>query len=550
MKWLYFLLSFFIVAVAQPDWSPLSCILASAVGYALFWKGMLLVSGYKKKFLLAVLWFGAIQAVQVSWFAADRYVGAYIYIFLVLLFLGIGVQFGFVSLFVKRDLSIIQILGISGGWALCEWARLYLLSGYSWNPSGIALSGTHYGMQIASAVGVFGMGFWIFLTNLMALQLLNAFSWTRAALWSLVAATPYLFGWAHLTFHSQQMRENPEFLSTLLVQASIYPEYKLPLNGSVPLSPDMQWERILNMLLPYAETRPDLIVLSEAVVPYGARFPIYPIQTLKHVFTSFFETHEALPPATSEYVDNVYWAQALANVFSADVVIGLEDFEMDKESDIRTAYNAAFFARPFSNELKRYEKRVLVPMGEYIPFDWCRSFLVKYGIQDSFSPGKEAKVFEGGKASVGISICYEETYGHLMRESRLKGAGVLINLTNDVWYPRSRLPMVHFLHGRLRAVEAGAPLLRSCNTGVTCGVDCLGRLVAMLPYECAGEHCPADALSFSLPLYNYPTFYTHFGDLPVVALSGLWFAFLLIGTLYKRKGFSIKALEVSPLRKN
>jgi apolipoprotein N-acyltransferase len=167
MRIFYLIFSFLIVAAAQPDWSPLACILASCFGYALFWKGMLC---FKKRFFLATLWFAAVQGVQVSWFLSDRYVGGYIYIFLLILYIALGIQFGLISLFIRKDLSLYRMLGISGGWALCEWVRLYILSGYSWNPAGIALSGTLYGMQMASAFGVFGLSFWIFLTNLMSFQ--------------------------------------------------------------------------------------------------------------------------------------------------------------------------------------------------------------------------------------------------------------------------------------------------------------------------------------------------------------------------------------------
>jgi len=448
---LYFLLSFLVVAGAQPDWSALACILASAVGYAVFWKGMLLTTSRKKRFLQATIWFAAVQAVQVSWFATDRYVGAYIYIILAILFLAIGVQFGLISLFVNR-LTILRMLGISGGWALFEGARLFVLSGYSWNPTGIALSGTLYGMQMASVTGVFGMSFWIFFTNLLALKVLTSFSWSRVTLCLATALTPYLFGWAHVSFHQKQMAEYPEHLSTLIVQTSLYPEYKLSINGSQPLPPHLQWERILSLLFPYGDYKPDLIVFSEAVVPYGADFPIYPLEVVEHAFTSFFDQKKALPPSTNQLVGNTYWAQAVANQFSADVVIGLEDYERGVDGHVLRAYNAAFLFRPISNTSQRYEKRVLVPMGEYIPFDWCRNFLAKYGIEDSFTAGEEAKVFQTSRVPIGLSICYEETYGHLMRESRLNGAALLINLSNDVWYPRSRLPMVHFFHGRSRKV--------------------------------------------------------------------------------------------------
>lgn len=503
---LLFTVSFLVVALAQPDWSVFACILASSLGYALFWKGLLLV---KRRFLIATLWFAGIQAVQMSWFATDRYVGAFIYPVLAVLFLALGAQFGLISLFVRPKMSIYRILGISGGWALMEWARLFFLSGYVWNPSGLALSGTLYSMQLASAIGVFGMGFWIFFTNLLLLR-------GALPLWGMVAVTPYLFGWAHVMFHEKQMKSDSGSIRALAVQTALYPEEKMPFNGSTPLRPDEQWERALYMLAPKLDQKADLILFSEAAIPYAADAKIYPIETLRYFFAH-------LPPTNEEYVDNLYWAHALADNTGADVVIGLEDYQKDGP-----AYNAAFLVRPGVETAQRYEKRVLVPMGEYIPFAWCRKFLARYGIRDSFTAGTMAKVFETSTVPIGLSICYEEGYGHLMRQSRCKGAELLLNLTNDVWYPRSRLPMVHFMHGRLRSVESGIPLLRSCNTGVTCGVNALGQIMGMLDYESAAGLSAAGVLALDLPTYTYSTFYTRFGDLPTLILSALAFFFLCI----------------------
>ncbi|MCH9627607.1 MAG: Apolipoprotein N-acyltransferase [Chlamydiales bacterium] len=544
---LYFFASFLLVASAQPDWSVLACLATSAFGYALFWKGMLRTQGQKKRLLSGIIWFAAIQAVQLSWLATDRYVGLFIYGFFTFLVLAIGVQFGLICLLVKdNNLSATRILGISGGWALCEWARLYFFSGYTWNPSGMALSGTLYGMQLASVVGVFGMSFWIFLTNLFALKWLTSFTWQRFTLWTIVALTPYLFGWMHITYHDKQMAADSDHLNALLVQTSIYPEYKLPLNGSEPLSPHQQWERILTLLLPYSEAQPDLIVVSEGAVPYGAHQRIYSQKSIEASFHALFGGAKSYPIEEEDYVANAFWGKALADQFGADVVVGLEDFIWEEDR----AYNAAFLFSPQSDQVQRYEKRILLPMGEYIPFNWCRTFLARYGIQDSYTPGTEAKLLHAKRASLSLSICYEETFGHLMRENRLLGGGLLINLSNDVWYPRSRLPMVHFAHGRLRAVEAGVPLLRSCNTGVTCGVDSIGRVLGMLGFENAQDYAPAETLSLSVPLYQYPTFYTRFGNGPVIVLSTFYLSLLVLGRLFKRKPFSLKDLGVSLLRKN
>ena len=474
----FLLLSFVIVTAAQPDWSRWACVVASCVGYALFWKGMLLSEQKRSRFCLAVLWFAGVEAFHLNWFFADRYVGGYIYPFLFLLFVGLGAQFGMISLFIRKPkMDLLQMLAISGGWTLFEWSRLHLLSGFSWDPVGLALTGTTTGMQMASAVGVYGLSFWVFFTNLLALRLFSNYSLYEGGVWAAVLATPYVFGITHLAIHSRLMELDPHPpLRALLVQTSLMPEEKMPLPDALPpLSPYQQWERILKLLHPYLDNTHDLIVLSEGVVPYGTDYPIYLQEKVLQSFKGVFPQFNA-PLSERPRVGNRYWAQSLANFTGADVVLGLEDV------DPQHAYNAAFLLRPFEHQNKRYEKRILVPMGEYIPFEWCKRILAKYGITDSFTPGKKAQLFEMKNRVAGISICYEETYGHLMLSNRRQGADVLINLTNDVWYPRSRLPMIHCLHGGLRAVEGGLPLLRSCNTGVTCGVDSLGRVVDLPPF--------------------------------------------------------------------
>jgi apolipoprotein N-acyltransferase len=104
-----------------------------------------------------------------------------------------------------------------------------------------------------------------------------------------------------------------------------------------------------------------------------------------------------------------------------------------------------------------------------------------------------------------------------MREGRRKGAAVFVNLTNDNWYPSSRLTQQHFYHGRLRAVENGIPLLRACNTGITAAVDPFGRSIATLGL---GEG--AGILSTKVNLTEHQTLYTFWGDAGILGLSILF----------------------------
>lgn len=286
---------------------------------------------------------------------------------------------------------------------------------------------------------------------------------------------------------------------------------------------------MLNLLQKYRGTVADLIVFSESAFPYGVNAPLYNPYEVKNVFKNTLNVELQLDQ--NRILSNGDIAYIISQIFNADVILGLEDFSNEKKE----AYNAAFFFSPEQSYHKRYKKRVLVPLGEYIPFNWCKRFLSAYGIQDSFTSGKKAKIFKGKNLNYGVSICYEETYGDLMRQNRLLGADVLVNLTNDVWYPNSRLPRVHFLHSRLRAVEEGIPLVRACNTGVTCAIDSLGKTIVELPYENAKQKASPGALFVKFPLYSYPTLYTFIGDPPLIGFSWMWVSLTFIGVCIKRK---------------
>ncbi len=403
------------MAAAQPDWSPFACLIASTCGYALFWLGCMQFKTKKGRFSVALLWFAIVSACHLNWFFADRYVGIYIYPFLALLLFGLGSQFALLTLFLKPDEKI-SIWGIGGGWVLCEWSRLYFFSGYTFDPVGLSLTATAPTMQMASLCGVYGMSFWVIVTNLLALRWLTAFSKRKLMSWLVAATFPPLFGIAHLAFHLNQMEKDPTPpLPVLLVQSALTPEQKQQINGSRPYTPIEQWENVLEMLSVYADEKPKLIVFPEGFVPYGTAIPLYSVEQVTSSFAHFLHSNTLLPNTQSSYVTNSYWAQGIANSLGSDVIIGLEDLSSTK------TFNAAFLFRADSEEKSRYVKRILVPMGEYIPFDWCKKILSKYGILDSYTAGTEATIFNAARIPVGISICYEETFGNLMLENVKKG---------------------------------------------------------------------------------------------------------------------------------
>lgn len=88
----------------------------------------------------------------------------------------------------------------------------------------------------------------------------------------------------------------------------------------------------------------------------------------------------------------------------------------------------------------------------------------------------------------------------------------MVNVTNDGYFPNSMLPKQHFDHGVLRAVENGIPIIRSCNTGITGAVDSFGRVIKLLATENGDTEKIAETLHVIVPILEYPTLYTFWGD--------------------------------------
>ena len=535
-----FALSLGIVGFGQPAFSFTLSILSALFGYGLIWRVLLNCSTGKERFCIGSLWFCLVQLIQLSWMISHPYM--YIYFVLIVFSLLMGLQFGLLSYFIQtaQFKKIPGLFALAGLWAILEWSRLFFLSGFSWNPAGLALSAELYSLQTASLFGVFGMSFWVIAVNLFSLKAwIDNFKFSSLLIACSLAVFPYFYGYLHVNYHAKNFSSSSPF-KALLVQTAFPIEESMGFKDHMTLAAYVieEWKKILLITKEHLKKPVDLVALPEFAVPFGTYTFIYPHSLVAASFKEHYGANSLkyLPPLTYPLaekkgnlwmVNNAYWAQGIANNFNAELIIGLEDAE-DISPGILEFYSSAVHFSP--NRLSpsecfisRYDKRVLVPMGEYIPFSFAKKLAESYGISGSFTAGKEAKIL-GKKKPMGVSICYEETFGDLMRENKVKGAELLVNLTSDIWYPNSRLPRQHLDHSRLRSVENGVPLLRACNTGITCGVDSLGRTVASLSEE---DEWKATSLFVKMPTYHFSTLYTYWGDRFIIALSSILVLFFL-----------------------
>jgi apolipoprotein N-acyltransferase len=188
-------------------------------------------------------------------------------------------------------------------------------------------------------------------------------------------------------------------------------------------------------------------------------------------------------------------------------------------------FNSASFITPNGTFAARYDKMHLVPFGEYVPFKslffFAGSLLAETG---NLSPGTHRTVFAYDGHYYGTFICYESTFADEIRLFVLKGADVLVNISDDGWYGDTSAPWQHLNMVRMRAIENHRWVLRSTNTGVTAVINPYGRVTASVP-----RHIRT-ALQVGFGYEHDITFYTAHGDIFAyfcALITALAFAFSL-----------------------
>lgn len=202
---------------------------------------------------------------------------------------------------------------------------------------------------------------------------------------------------------------------------------------------------------------------------------------------------------------------SLARAANASVIVddlGITRSSNPTVSKVYDRFNSASFLTPDGTFAGRYDKMHLVPFGEYVPFKslffFAGDLLAEAG---DLSAGTHRTVFTYDGHTYGTFICYESTFADEVRLFVLKGADVLVNISDDGWYGDTSAPWQHLNMVRMRAIENHRWVLRSTNTGVTAVIDPYGRVTASVP-----RHIRT-ALHAGFDYEHDITFYTAHGDL-------------------------------------
>ena len=102
----------------------------------------------------------------------------------------------------------------------------------------------------------------------------------------------------------------------------------------------------------------------------------------------------------------------------------------------------------------KYNKRKLVPFGEYIPFDELLRGLIEFFDMpmSNLSKGENAAIMDVGHGSFSPLVCFDIVFGNMVRKD-VKSSDYIINVSNDTWFGNSFGPYQHLEISRIRAIE-------------------------------------------------------------------------------------------------
>ena len=180
-------------------------------------------------------------------------------------------------------------------------------------------------------------------------------------------------------------------------------------------------------------------------------------------------------------------------------------------------YNTTFMYEATGRTPAVYQKRHLVPFGEFVPWREALSFIdALEGVPRDYAPGSGRTLFEVAGRPVGTLICFESAFGPMARDYARNGAEAIVISTNNRSYRRSANSAQHIAMGQFRAAETGRPVLQAAISGISGIIDSSGRVLSKTelfePTVLAGEVT------------------TRTGDTPYVAV-GEWTLALAAGLL-------------------
>lgn len=342
----------------------------------------------------------------------------------------------------------LRILLFALAFFFADWLRGDALCSFPWVSFGYALSGFAPARLIAPLAGAWGVE----LAGILFVAIFATLFVIKNSKARLCAAAALLAMTALASLPEPRWSEPGDTLQIRIVQPAL-PIAGVPGAASMPLTERIARALALSDFENGRATTKRLVVWPESVIPA-------PIQEIPGRMLDLIA--DAVRENSTPLVFNAFWLTPAGGVS-----------------------NSLFLASPDA-PLQRYDKRHLVPFGEYVPagFRWLVNALrIPMGDQTPGAPDQKPLLSRG--AVIAPMICYENLFGDELRafwkraEGQAEIPGILLVSSNLGWFSPA-VEHQHLQMSRMRAIETARPLVSASNNGLSAVIDPQGRMIAAL----------------------------------------------------------------------
>ena len=387
---------------------------------------------------------------------------------LIFLPLCLGIFFGIGSLisgpFLKNNFT--SILLFSSSLSFMDFLREKVLSGFPWNSWAYSWSWKPELLQTLPFIGFHSFNLIVIIIYCSPLLLFFENKKKNIGILSLISVLffiNFIFGSSSILNNTKKVQDIENQAYNKIFVKIISPKFDLKYNLS---GEDI--EKNIDKLIRYSE--PNFNKKTLFIWPEGAfsGYSFSEIEQYKSIFKKNFSDKHLL-------------------LFGSNTI-----------NQAGETFNSMLIVNNEFEILHKYNKKKLVPFGEFLPLE---NFLSKIGLKKiteghgSFKKGSELNIFELGDIKILPLICYEIIFPGLIYDIE-REKNLIVNISEDAWFGDSIGPHQHFAKAIFRAVENNVYLIRSANKGYSAFIDNKGVIIKNLKPNEAG------VIELNVPIIN------------------------------------------------
>lgn len=330
-----------------------------------------------------------------------------------------------------RSSQLKRLIVFASAVTVTEIARTYFYLPFPWNLTAHSIAHYDYFLQFSFFVGAFGLTLLLSFTG--GIFYLRSKKMTLGCISALILCM--ILGWGRVVIFQEDTKKDD--YSIRLVQP--YNLHHLNDNS-----------KKINALK-------NLISLSQYQQPHDLKYIIWPESAYPFVF--------------HERSENIKYLRQIVPK-GGMLFFGADRIEIENGRNDVKIYNSLIGIDDLGDTLFSYDKAILVPFGEYIPFkSILGGFSKVVGDIYDFTAGQGTAIVNVHKLPPFTPfICYETIFPFWGDNE----SDFLIDITNNIWFGDSIGPHQHFAMVKFKAAETGKPMLRVANNGISAIVDKFG----------------------------------------------------------------------------